>query len=91
MFHNLLQAISGRAPLESEWRFVEEVRLVEHARVRNRRVEKLILGCWVAIAGKCGLVIWLVDKYHMPFDPLWVNAPTVGCALVCTALYFWHE
>lgn len=91
MFHNLLQALSGRPPFEGEYRFVEEVRLVEAPRPRNARVEKLILGCWLAIAAKCGLVVWLVDRYQMPFDPLWVNAPTVGCALVCTGLYFWHD
>lgn len=91
MFHNLLQAVSGRPAPEGSCRFVEEVRRVDQVRARPSRVERLILGCWLAIAGKCALVVWLVDKYHMTFNPLWVNAPTVGCALICTALYFWHD
>ncbi|ACB74115.1 hypothetical protein [Opitutus terrae] len=91
MFHNLLQAVSGRPPPESSCRFIEEVRLVEQIRAPHPGVEKLILGCWLAIAGKCALVVWLIDKYHMGFSPLWVNAPTVGCGLICTALYFLHD
>ena len=91
MFANFLQLITGRPPAEHERGFVEEVRLVEHARPRNRRAEKLFLICWLLIAVKCFLVVWLVDKYHMNFSPLWVNAPTVCFALVCTAVYYFYD
>lgn len=64
---------------------------MEHRPVRNPRVERLILACWILIAGKCWLMSWLVARYHMKFDALWVNAPTVTFALMCTAVYFWRE
>jgi hypothetical protein len=91
MFANFIQLISGRPPAEHERGFVEEVRLVEHARPRNRRAEKLFVVCWMLIAVKCSLVIWLVDKYDMKFSPLWVNAPTVCFALLCTAVYYFRD
>lgn len=91
MFHNLLHVIDGQPPPDDPRRFVEEVRLVERMPARNVRVERLILVCWLAIAAKCALVAWLVDRYDMPFSPLWVNAPTVFFALMCTAVYVWRE
>ena len=91
MFANLIQLISGRPPKEHDRGFVEEVRLVEHVRPRNRRAEKLFAVCWALIVVKCGLVMWLVDKYDMKFSPLWVNAPTLCFALLCTAVYFFHD
>jgi hypothetical protein len=91
MFSNLLRLAVRRPPAESGRGFVEEVRFVDALPPRNRRVEKLILLCWVAIAIKCWLVVWLVGKYHMNFDPLWVTAPTVVFASMCTAAYFFRE
>lgn len=91
MIPNLLQLLGRRPPAEFPRGFVEEVRLVEHLPRRNPRVEKLLLVCWLLIAVKCALVVWLVGKYHMNFDPLWVNAPTVMCGLLCTGVYFWRE
>ena len=67
--------------------FVKEVS-VRTKPVRNRRVERFILLCWVLIAGKTWLVTWLVDKYHIPFNALWVVAPTVAFALLGTAVYY---
>lgn len=91
MFPNLLQLITRRPPPDYDRGFVEEVRLVEYAQSRNPRVEKLILICWLLIAGKCWLVMWAVEKYHMKFNALWVNAPTVTFALMCTAIYFFRD
>lgn len=91
MFANLLQLITRRPPSDHESAFVEEVRLLEHARPRNRRLEKMILACWLLIAVKCALVVWLVNAYHLRLNPLWVNGPTVVFALMCTAAYYWHE
>lgn len=85
---NLLQLITRRPPPGHDRHFVEEVRLREHLPRRNPRVEKLILICWILIAGKCGLMIWLIDRYEIKFDALWVNGPTVLFALMCTAAYF---
>ncbi len=91
MIPHLLQLITRQPPPEYDRGFVEEVRLVEHLPPRNARVEKLLLGCWILIALKCWIVTWLVKKYAMGFDPLWVNAPTIAAALLCTAVYFWRE
>lgn len=91
MFANFLQLLTRRPPANYHRGFVEEVRLVDYARHRNVRVERVILVCWLLIAAKCALVVWLVGKYHMRFDALWVNAPTVMAALMCTAVYFWRE
>lgn len=91
MIPNLLQLLSRRPPTEFDRGFVEEVRMLDHAPRRNPRIEKLILVCWILIAAKCGAVVWLVERYHMKFDPLWVNGPTVVFALMCTAAYFLHE
>jgi hypothetical protein len=91
MFANLIHFITRRPPPEDyDLAFVKEVS-VRAKPVRNPRVERLILICWVLIAGKCWLVTWLVEKYHVPIDPLWVIAPTLLFALLCTAVYFWHE
>ena len=37
------------------------------------------------------LVIWVIEKYHMKLNPLWVNAPTIAFALLCTAVYFFRQ
>ena len=91
MFANLLQLITRRPPASHSRGFVEEVRLVDHLPARNPRAEKLFLVCWLLIAAKCWLVVWLIDKYHMKLNPLWVNAPTIAFALLCTAVYFFRE
>jgi hypothetical protein len=91
MFANFIDLITRRPPAEYHRGFVEGVRLVDYRQPRNRRVEKIILVCWILIAAKCALVTWLVGKYHMNFDALWVNAPTVVFALMCTAVYFFRE
>jgi hypothetical protein len=91
MFANFLQLISRRPATDDSERFVEGVKLVNHVPKRNRRAEKLFLVCWLLIAGKCWLIIWLVDKYHMKLNPLWVNAPTIAFALLCTAVYFFRD
>jgi hypothetical protein len=91
MFPNLLQLVTRQPPPDYDRGFVEEVRLIEYLPARNSRVEKLLLVCWILIAGKCWLVTWLIDKYHMKLNPLWVTAPTVMFALLCTAVYFWRD
>jgi hypothetical protein len=91
MLANLFQLIARRTPPDDPHGFVEEVRVASDARVRNRRVEKVLLGCWLAITGKCWLVIWLIGKYHLALNPLWVNGPTVLFALLCTGVYYFRE
>jgi hypothetical protein len=87
MFANLLPLIArGPAP-GGERGFVQEVRRPPRA-PRNPQVGRVVFACWLLIAGKCGLVVWLVHRYGVPFNPLWVNGPTVLFALLGTAVYF---
>ena len=88
MSPRLVRTITRHPPPAIDRGFVEEVRLVQYIRQRDARVAWLLFACWLLIAAKCSVVVWLVAKYRMPFSPLWVNAPTVGCALLCTAIYF---
>ena len=91
MFANLLQLISGRPPPPEVERsaFVEEVAV--HAREverRNPRVERLIAFCWVLIAVKHVLIIWVCQRYPVPFHQLWINFPTWLLGVLATGLYF---
>jgi len=62
----------------------------EERRLRGRRrVETLIYVCWGVIVLKMFAVIWAVHHYAMPFNPMWVVAPTVAFAFVATAAYYW--
>ncbi len=58
---------------------------------RDPRVERLILICWILIALKHVAVIWAVHHYHVPFNQLWVNAPTWLLATLATAVYYLRE
>jgi hypothetical protein len=55
---------------------------------RRRRIENLIGLCWGLITLKALFVVWLVNHYAMPFNPLWVIGPTVAMALIATTLYY---
>lgn len=61
--------------------------LAEAAR-RHERTEHFICFCWGLIALKSLLVVWAVQRYHIPFNPLWVVVPTVIFAAVATAAYY---
>ena len=90
MFASLLQLLTGRPPPELEHSaFVQEIRVTTGER-RNPRLERIILICWLAIANKHGLVLWAVYRYHIPFSPLWVNAPTWLLGVLATGIYYWH-
>ncbi len=88
MFTNFLQLISRQPPAEDyDVAFVRDV-AVHVPTVRNPRTLRVLLAGWLLIAGKCWLVTWLIGKYHVPIDPLWVVGPTVLFALLCTAVYY---
>ena len=63
----------------------DEERTVRH----RRRIETLIYVCWGLIVLKSFVVVWAVNHYAMPFNPLWVIAPTVCFAFLATSLYYW--
>ena len=80
-----------RQPVASyERAFVDEV-TVHRATPPDRRVERIILTCWILIAIKHVAVIWTVHHYHVPFHQLWVNAPTWLLATVATAVYYYYN
>jgi hypothetical protein len=62
----------------------------EERRTRQRRrIETLIYFCWGLIVFKCFVVVWAVNYFAMPFNPMWVIAPTVTFAFVATSVYYW--
>lgn len=90
MIANLVQLLSGRPSPELEHRaFVREVG-VRQREPRSGRVERLILICWLLIAVKHVAVLWAVAHYPVPFNALWVNAPTWLLGVLATGLYYWR-
>lgn len=90
MFANLLQLISGRPPppeLEHS-AFVEHVHVQRDVERRNPKVERLIAICWLLIAVKHVLIIWVCHRYPVPFHQLWINFPTWLLGTLATGLYF---
>ncbi len=90
MFANLFHLISRRMQPGYDRRFVQGVAVREKT-PRNRRVERLIWICWGLIGVKSVVVVWAVRHYAIPFSPLWVIAPTVAFAALCTAVYYWRN
>ena len=45
---------------------------------------------WLVIAIKCGLVAWAFDRWHIPFHPAWIIAPTLVFAGLATILWITH-
>ncbi len=81
-FANLLDS-AHRSP-----RSIAAVGVQHPPEPRNPRVERFILICWMLIAIKHVLVIWVVHHYHMPFHQLLVNAPTWLFGVLATGAYF---
>jgi hypothetical protein len=90
MFANLIQWISRRDPDATAHDYIAEVN-ISRPIPRDPRAEKFILVCWSLIAVKHVAVIWAVHHYAVPFNQLWVNAPTFLLGLLATVAYYWHE
>jgi hypothetical protein len=71
--------------LNGEEGLTDEERRMRH----RRRVEVLIYICWGLIVLKSFVVVWAVNYFTMPFNPMWVIGPTVTFAFVATAAYYW--
>ena len=87
MFANLLHLVVPRTSPHRGHGFVEDV-IVKRPERRNPRVMRFLLWCWVLIAIKHVLIIWLCHRYPVPFHQLWVNFPTWLLGVLATALYF---
>jgi hypothetical protein len=68
--------------------FIEQVE-IKSQRERHRRVERLILAGWILIVVKSVVVWWACARYDVPFNALWVIAPTVAFAALGTGVYFY--
>ncbi|HXN34758.1 MAG TPA: hypothetical protein VN877_01210 [Opitutaceae bacterium] len=90
MLADFIRLINRRPPGDYERGFVRKVS-VRHRVPRNRRVERLIALCWVLILVKSVAVVWLFGHYHVPVNPLWVIAPTVVFAALCTVVYMLRD
>jgi uncharacterized membrane protein YgcG len=90
MFADLIRLINRRPPADYERGFVREVSVHQKA-PRNRKVERLFAVCWVLIILKSFAVVWLFDRYHVPINPLWVIAPTIVFAALCTVVYLLRD
>lgn len=55
------------------------------------RVRWVMAVAWVLIAVKCVLVWWAVERWHMPFHPMWIIAPTLAFAALATGLWVTHN
>jgi hypothetical protein len=86
MFADLIRLINRRPPVDYERGFVRGVSVSDRP-PRNRRVERLIAICWAIIVVKSFAVVWLFNRYHVPVNALWVIAPTVVFAALCTLVY----
>jgi hypothetical protein len=90
MFADFFPRRPRRPPTDYDRAFVEEVKV--HPPVpRDPRVEKFLLVCWGLIAVKHIAVIWAVHRYAVPFNQLWINAPTFLLGLLATAAYYLRE
>jgi hypothetical protein len=91
MLTGILEWIAGR-PQGGRYEsvFVEAVQL-PRPRQPDPRMGRFILICWLLIAVKHVLVIWVVHHYRMPFHQLLVNAPTWVFGVIATAVYYWRE
>jgi len=90
MFADFVRLINRRPPTDYERGFVRSV-TVRGRSPRNRRLERLFVVCWVLIVIKSFAVVWLFDRYHVPVNPLWVIAPTLIFASLCTAVYLLRD
>jgi hypothetical protein len=89
MFADLTRLISRRSSRDYEDRFVKGVRTERSP--RNPRVERVLVAGWIVIGVKTLAVLWLFRRYSIPVNPLWVIAPTIVFAAVCTLIYFLRD
>ncbi len=87
MFANLLQLLTRREPEGYDFAFVKDVRKSVPPEARSRRLEKVLVGCWVLIGLKGWLVVTLIHNYQIPLNPWWINAPTIAAGAICSLVY----
>ncbi len=56
-----------------------------------RRARWFMAAAWAVIVVKCLLVWWAIDHWHVALNPWWVVGPTLGFAVLVTALWLTHH
>jgi hypothetical protein len=92
MFADLLQLMARRPRAGYERDFVRSVS-VRHRSPRNPRVERVLVLGWALIALKTAVLVWALPHYHvlLPFNVLWVVAPTIVFGALCTVVYLLRD
>ncbi|HUJ41989.1 MAG TPA: hypothetical protein VLW52_00155 [Opitutaceae bacterium] len=90
MLTALLQLVLRRAPAGYERAFIHGVQVIK-PRARHPWVERLILAGWLLIVVKCFVVIWVINRWAVPFHPYWIIVPTILMAALGTAIYYWRD
>lgn len=90
MFPGFLHIFARNRLGDYERAFVRHV-AVKRRIGRNPLVERLILAGWLLIVLKCFAVIWIIDRWAVPFHPYWLIVPTILFAGLCTAVYYWRD
>ena len=87
MFTSFLHLLARRATSEAHHDpFIREV-VVRERDARNPRAERVIFVCWILIAVKHVAIIWVCQRYPVPFHQLWINFPTWLLGALATAIY----
>ncbi|MBK9991352.1 MAG: hypothetical protein IPP19_11615 [Verrucomicrobia bacterium] len=68
--------------------FIKEIHTSESPK-NSPWATRLIIGGWALIGIKSVVVWWACAHYTLPFHPLWVIAPTVAFAALCTGVYLY--
>jgi hypothetical protein len=57
----------------------------------SRRMGWFMAIAWLVILAKCVLVWWAIDRWRVPFHPIWVVGPTLVFAALATLLWLSHQ
>jgi hypothetical protein len=55
------------------------------------RVRWFMAIAWLVILVKCVVVWWAMGRWHVPFHPLWIVAPTLLFAALASVLWLTHH
>jgi multidrug transporter EmrE-like cation transporter len=46
---------------------------------------------WLIVGVKCSVIWWAMLRWHVPFHPIWIVAPTIVFAGLATMLWLTHH
>lgn len=72
--------------------FVTSVRVTDVSKPLRIKGKHLLLAVfWVLVAVKCVLADWAIGYWEIPFRSVFIWAPTVVAAVICTILFLAGE